>query len=133
MPVWLRMLVSDETIVMATSSAGGSASASARPPMRKSATSATRKSRMIRRVRPWRSSRAPAMGATSSPGKMLANVTRPASAGESYSARTKSTSAMLSIDVAMREICIERRIRPSRGIVNRARYEGSGVSEASSG
>jgi hypothetical protein len=40
---------------------------------------------------------------------------------------------MLSIDVAMREICIERRIRPSRGIANRARYEGSGVSGSSSG
>ena len=133
MPVWLRMLVSDETIVMSTSSSGGRASASARTPIRTMATRATMKSTMIRRVRPWRSRSAPAMGATTRPGKMLANVTTPARAGESYSVRTKRTSATLTMDVATREICIESRIRPRRGIASRARYEASGVSGASSG
>jgi len=58
-------------------------------------------------------------------GKRLAKVTMPASPGEWYSASVKSTSPMLSIDWAVRAICIETSSRPRVGTCRRARYERS--------
>ena len=66
---------------------------------------------------------------------MLAKVTSPASAGESYSASVKRTIATLTIDWAMRAICMPSRTRPSEGTRSSARYErssGAWVTGASS-
>ncbi len=57
------------------------------------------------------------------PGKIEANVTRPASAGESYSARVNRTSATPTIDWAIRASCIDAMTRPRVGTWRRARYE----------
>jgi hypothetical protein len=76
---------------------------------------------MTNRVRPWRSRRAPAIGATSRPGNTLTNVTTPVSAGEWYSARVNRTSVTPTIDWAIRLSCIETRIRGSPGTASRAR------------
>ena len=73
------------------------------------------------RIRPWRSSSAPAIGLTSSPGRMLASVTAPASDGEWYSVSVKRTSAMLTIDCEIRARIIEVRIRGSHGTLRSAR------------
>src|SRR6185369_5163240 len=77
------------------------------------------------RIRPWRSSKAPAIGLTSRPGRMLASVTAPASEGDWYSVRVNRTRATLTIDWAIRARIIEVRIRGSHGTPSRARYEGS--------
>ncbi len=63
-----------------------------------------------------------------SPGKIEANVTIPASAGEWYSASTNRTIATPTIDWAIRASVIDVTTRPSPGTRNRARYDRSTTS-----
>jgi hypothetical protein len=53
---------------------------------------------MTNRVRPWRSSNAPAIGLTNRPGRILKNVTMPANVVELYAVSAKSTIVMETID-----------------------------------
>src|ERR1035437_9725321 len=82
---------------------------------------------MIRRTRPWRSSKAPAIGLTTIPGAMLAKATRPASWGELYRCRAKRITTMLTMEWAILAICMASRTRPSEGTASRARYEDLGA------
>ena len=55
------------------------------------------------------------------PGKMLANVTSPANAAESYRSSVKSTMATPTIDCATRAICMLSSTRPRVGTRSNAR------------
>ena len=72
-------------------------------------------------ARPCRSSSAPAIGLTRSPGKIQTNVTIPAISGEPYTWSAKRTTATPIIVWPMRASCIPRSTRPSCGTRRRAR------------
>ena len=72
-------------------------------------------------MRPCRSRSAPAIGLMRSPGKMLANVTRPANAGEPKRSSVKSTRATPTIDCAMRATCMLTSTRARVGTRSSAR------------
>ena len=61
------------------------------------------------------------MGAISRPGRIEANVTMPASDGESYSASANSTIATPNIVWATRASCMDATTRPSWGTAKTAR------------
>ena len=120
-PVMLSGAVSEVTTAMATRSSAESQPPSERTPMAMLALMATRKSRPIRRTRPWRSRRAPAMGLTRMPGAKLAKATRPASEAEPNSASVKRVRATPPIDCAVRDRKSETTMWDIEGSASRAR------------
>ena len=120
-PVMLSGAVNDVTTAIATKSSGDRCPAIASRPVATSAASATMKSSAIRRTRPCRSSRAPAIGLTTIPGARLANVTMPASAGDSNTASEKRMSAMRTVCCARRDRNSDANTRGIEGTANRAR------------
>ncbi len=113
--------VSPATVVTRTSRSGLSAPVTVSAATRISADAPTAWSRMISLVRPCRSSSAPTMGLSSSPGATLVNVTIPARVGEPNRSSANSTIATPSMLPPIRLRAMPSRIRPMAGISSSAR------------
>ena len=120
-PVMLKGAVSEVTMAMSTNSSAERTPASESKPMAEVATMATTKSSPMRRTRPWRSSSAPAIGLTRTPGAKLAKRTRPASVADPNSASVNNVSAMPPMACAVRDRNSEATMCDIEGSASRAR------------